>query len=149
MSNYNYHLQYNIIDLQSILQKLQNKAAGGGGSITIVRQKDVNFYDYDGTLLYSYTVEEAKTLTELPSLPSQPGLVCQGWNYDLETIKSYNRPVDVGANYTTDDGKTRLYIRIAAEGRMNVPLSFYQSRPDGVAIDWGDGTDTETVSTSG
>lgn len=109
-------------------------------------KKDVNFYDYDGTLLYSYTVAEVQELAELPALPTQPGLICQGWNYDLETIKSYNRAVDIGATYITDDGKTRLYIKIAAEGRMTVPLYFSQTVSDGVIINWGDGSTTETLS---
>lgn len=111
----------------------------------VIKEKDVNFYDYDGTLLHSYTVSEAQALSELPELPTQKGLICQGWNYDLETIKSYNRAVDVGATYITDDGKTRLYIKIAAEGRMDVPLYFEQSVANGVVIDWGDGSATETL----
>ena len=109
--------------------------------------KDVNFYDYDGTRLYSYTVAEAQALTALPPLPSREGLICQGWNYDLETIKSYNRMVDVGAMYITDDGKTRLYIRI--DGRLSVPLYFSQTVANGVTIDWGDGTATETLMGTG
>ena len=120
----------------------------GGGAVS-VSPKDVNFYDYDGTLLHSYTVAEAQALTELPELPTQKGLICQGWNYDLETIKSYNRAVDVGAIYITDDSKTRLYIRIAAEGRMTVPLYFNQTVANGVTIDWGDGSATETLSGTG
>ena len=109
--------------------------------------KDVNFYDYDGTRLYSYTVAEAQALTALPPLPSREGLICQGWNYDLETIKSYNRMVDVGAMYITDDGKTRLYIRL--DGRLHVPLYFSQNVVHGVTIDWGDGTATETLMGTG
>jgi hypothetical protein len=109
----------------------------------------VNFYDYDGTLLYSYTVEEAQELTKLPALPAHEGLICQGWNYDLATIKLYNKAVNVGANYITDDGKTRLYIKIAAEGRMNVPLYFSQTVANGVTIDWGDGSATETLAGTG
>ena len=48
-------------------------AAEGGGAAVSVPMKDVNFYDYDGTRLYSYTVAEAAALTELPPLPTQPG----------------------------------------------------------------------------
>jgi len=107
-------------------------------------EKCVNFYDYDGTLLHSYTIAETQALKKLPELPTQPGLVCQGWNYDLETIKEYKGPVDVGATYITDDGKSRLYIKIAAEGRMDVPLYFSQSVANGVTIDWGDGSETQT-----
>lgn len=122
------------------------KATMDGASI---KEKDVNFYDYDGTLLYSYTVEAAQALIELPPLPEQKGLICQGWNYDLETIKSYNREVDVGATYITDDGKTRLYISIDQEYTTDVTLSFTQTKSYGVTIDWGDGSSTETVSGTG
>lgn len=121
----------------------------GGSSNPTAPINEVNFYDYDGTILYSYTVEEAQALTELPPLPTQPGLICQEWNYDLETIKSYNRPVNIGATYINDDGKTRLYIRIAAEGRMQLPLYFSQTVSNGVTIDWGDGSDTQTLSGTG
>ena len=47
------------------------------------------------------------------------------------------------------DGKTYLYITIAAEGRMNVPLCFQQSVANGVTIDWGDGSAPQTVSGTG
>ena len=149
------NLTNNTTQLELLLAKvnaLPEAGEGGGGtspSNPTPSQKEVNFYDYDGTLLYSYTVEEAQALISLPPLPTQPGLICQGWNYDLATIKSYNRAVDVGATYITDDGKTRLYITIAAEGRMNVPLSFSQTVANGVIIDWGDGSATQTLSHTG
>ena len=47
------------------------------------------------------------------------------------------------------DGKTYLYIKIAAEGRMDVPLYFSQTVADGVTIDWGDGSVTQTLSGTG
>lgn len=122
---------------------------GGGGSVTTASKKDVNFYDYDGTILYSYTVAEAQALTALPELPTQQGLICQGWNWTLEDIKAHNRAVDVGAMYITDDGKTRLYITIAAEGRMTVPLYITQTVANGVTIDWGDGSAVQTLSGTG
>ena len=114
-----------------------------------VVEKDVNFYDYDGTLLHSYTIAEAQALTELPPLPTQEGLVCQGWNFDLETIKSHNRALDIGATYITDDGKTRLYIKIESEARMDVPLLLEQSAANCVIIDWGDGSATQTIDGTG
>ena len=124
-------------------------AGGGGSGGSTATEKGVNFYDYDGTLLHSYTVAEAQALTELPPLPEQEGLICQGWNWTLDDIKAHNRAVDVGATYITDDGKTRLYIRIAAEGRMSVPLYFSQTVANGVTIDWGDGSAAETSSGTG
>ena len=48
-----------------------------------------------------------------------------------------------------NDGKTHLWIEIAAEGRMDVPLLFYQTVANGVAIDWGDGSAPETFNSTG
>ena len=47
------------------------------------------------------------------------------------------------------DGKTYLYIRIAEKGRMNVPLYFSQTIAYGVRIDWGDGSNIQTLSGTG
>ena len=44
------------------------------------------------------------------------------------------------------DGKTYLYIKIAAPGRMTVPLCFSQTVANGVTIDWGDGSATQKLS---
>lgn len=107
-----------------------------------VAEKDVNFYDYDGTLLHAYTVADAQALTELPELPEREGLICQGWNWTLEDIKAHHRAVDVGATYTTDDGTTRLYIHLE-EGRTSPMLGVC---PNGtVTVDWGDGTEPDTL----
>ena len=122
------------------------QTGGGSGSVS---PKEVNFYDYDGTLVAAYTVAEAKALTALPDGPVHEGLMFQGWNWTLDKVKALTRPMNVGAMYITDDGKTRLYIRIAAEGRMNVPLYFSQTVAGGVTIDWGDGSGTETLSGTG
>ena len=118
--------------------------AGGGGN----KHGDVNFYDYDGTLLHSYTVEEAANLTGLPNLPSHEGLICQGWNYDLNTIKEYNRPLNIGAMYITDDSKTRLYIDTGSGVVTDVTINYGYTGTNGVTIDWGDGT-SETATNVG
>ena len=102
----------------------------------------VNFRDYDGTVLYSYTVEEAAALTQLPLLPTHEGLVCQGWNWTLTDIKEMGRAVEVGAMYITDDGKTHIYIHLEEEWKspmLGICLN-------GTAtVDWGDGTMTDTL----
>ena len=127
-----------------------NVASGGGGGTTpSAKPNDVTFIDYDGSILYSYTLAEARALTELPELPAHEGLVCQGWNWTLEAIKALNRPVTVGAMYITDDGATRLHIRIATVGRMTVPLYIGQTVSNGVSIDWGDGSAAKTISGTG
>lgn len=117
-------------------------AIGNLGSGEPVQPKDVNFIDYDGTVLHSYTVAEAATLTALPPLPSHDGLTCQGWNWSLADIKALGRAVTVGAMYITDDGKTRIYIHLE-EGRTSPMLGCCPSGT--VTVDWGDGTTADTL----
>ena len=115
--------------------------SAGGGAVSVA-EKDVNFYDYDGTCLHSYTVAEAQALTELPPLPEQKGLICQGWNWSLEDIKAHNRAINVGAMYITDDGTTRIYITLQ-EGMTSPVLGVC---PNGtVTVDWGDGTTPDAL----
>ena len=138
-------------DITTWANSIANIPSGGsGGSLSV--KGDVTFYDYDGTVLHSFSKDEFLALNELPSLPTQPGLTCQGWNYDITKAKTYVEKygkLDIGATYITDNSKTRLYIRIAAEGRITVPLYFSQTKSNGVTIDWGDGSATQTLSGTG
>ena len=118
----------------------------GGNDPTDGVERAVNFFDYDGTLLYSYTLEEAQKLTELPELPTHTGLIGQGWNWTLDDIKSRGRDIDVGALYTTDDGKTRFYIFVG--NTIATKLYLTQTVASGVTIDWGDGTTSTPSATS-
>jgi hypothetical protein len=103
---------------------------------------DITFYDYDGTIVTSWTLEELATKTALPDYPSHEGLICQGWNWSLADLKTTNRKMNVGAMYITDDGKTRIYIRLE-EGRTSPMLGVC---PNGtVTVDWGDGTTPDTL----
>ena len=118
--------------------------AGGGGSVS---KKQVNFIDYDGTFLYSYTVEEAQALSALPENPSHDGLTAQGWNWTLAQIKDYltNNPdavINVGQMYTTASGKTEIDVSMP-EGRLSPILTIC---PNGtLSVDWGDNTTPDTV----
>ena len=113
-----------------------------GGSSAPVSSNDVTFYDYDGTVVASYSLEEVQALTALPDAPTHEGLTFQGWNWSLESIKAMNRAVNVGAIYTTNDGKTRIYITLS-EGRTSPLLGCC---PNGtVIVDWGDGTTPDTL----
>lgn len=137
-------------DLTTYAEAIANLPSGDPNPTA--EKNDVTFYDYDGTILHSYTAEQFLALSAMPPLPTQKGLICQEWNWSYEDAMEYVAEygvLDVGATYITDDGKTRLYIRIAAEGRMGVPLYFSQSVANGVTIDWGDGSDTETLSGTG
>ena len=113
-----------------------------GGGITPGAPGDITFYDYDGTIVTSWTLEELATKTALPDYPSHEGLTCQGWNWSLADLKTTNRKMNVGAMYITDDGKTRIYIRLE-EGRTSPMLGVC---PNGtVTVDWGDGTTPDTL----
>lgn len=94
-----------------------------------VQSKDVNFYDYDGTLVYSYTWEEAEQLTELPAGPTHDGLTFQEWNYTLDDIK--------------EQGGTRYYIygeEFVYDGLIDYEnTSYHKLRPTrDMASEWYD-----------
>lgn len=108
------------------------------------KESDINFWDYDGTLLYSWTLAELATKTELPPLPSHDGLICQGWNWTLQDIKDAGRELDIGALYITDDGKTRLYVDVDTETWDDFVLNYWQDPRNATTVDWGDGTTPET-----
>lgn len=115
-----------------------------GGTGGAPEEKDVNFFNFDGRLLYSYDAADFLSLAALPDLPTTPGLTCQGWNWTLADAQAWVQEygeLDIGAIYITDDGKTRLYIELM--DRLDVTMEL---RVNGsVVIDWGDGSDTTTL----
>ena len=111
--------------------------------------KDVNFIDYDGTLLYSYYVDEVQEMTELPPLPIHPGLICQGWNWTLQDLKDLGRDMEVGAMYITSDGKTKAYIEIFEDLPIEGTICYTQTVANSVIVNWGDGTEDVTSDTVG
>lgn len=106
--------------------------------------KDVNFIDYDGTLLYSYTANEFLALVEMPPNPEHDRLIAQGWNWTLEEAKEVVTECGeclIGQEYDTKSGATEIDIELF-EGRLSPYLGICL---DGTAtIDWGDGY-TETA----
>ena len=126
----------------------QVTGTGGGGGPTPVPEKDVNFIDYDGTILYSYTAQEAAALSDLPANPSHTGLTAQGWNYTLAQMKAEvtaQGKCTVGQMYTTSDGKTRIYCHFGAS-RLS---PYFGCCPNGtVTVDWGDESATDTLTGS-
>ena len=118
------------------------QAIPSGGSSAPVSPSDITFYDYDGTVVAAWPLADLAGKTALPELPSHAGLICQGWNWSLADLKTTNRKMNVGAMYITDDGKTRIYIRLE-EGRTSPMLGVC---PNGtVTVDWGDGTTPDTL----
>lgn len=110
---------------------------------------DVNFYDYDGTIVKSYTAAEFANISELPDNPSHAGLTSQGWNWSLADAKAYVAKygkLEIGQMYITDDGKTRIYITLS-DARTSPFLRLYLDINSEVDIDWGDGSPHSTFTT--
>lgn len=106
----------------------------------------VRFYDYNGDLLYEYTLDEIQALVEMPAPPNHDYLVFQEWNCSLDALKSLTTGADVGAVYTTVDGHNKYVI--------NVPDTNFQfvfqlaTQTDGnsnysVYINWGDNSNED------
>ena len=119
--------------------ELVNNQTGGGNPYD-----SVVFYDYDGSIVASYSKAE---FTAMPSNPTHEGLVAQGWNWTKAEIDDYlddypDATVNVGQMYITDDGKTRLYVHFE-EGRTSPYLGLGVNGT--VEVDWGDGSATDTL----
>ena len=125
-----------------------NAISTSGGS-TSVPAKEVNFRDYDGTVVYSYTPAEFAALTAMPDNPDHSGdeipLTSQGWNWSFADAQAYVAKygrLEVGQMYATADGKTHVLIHLE-QGRTSPILGCC---PNGtVDVDWGDGTAHDTL----
>lgn len=128
--------------------------ASGGGP---VEEKTVNFIDYEGTIVASYTGVEAQALTALPDAPDHtldtPSLTFDEWNWTLAEIKSYNTSypeavIWVGATYHTTDGNNHFYFYVTNNRDGNGVAMTLQGYSSGDTVDWGDGSATETISSA-
>lgn len=128
----------------------EGKVVEGTAGGEIDYTQDVMFWDYDGTLIYACTLEEAKAMTKLPDAPSHvaDGLVFDRWNWTLEELHELTAPVDVGAMYVPADGNSHIFINVDHDN-CEFTLCFSgnntNSNPTVVSINWGDGN-TETHS---
>ena len=125
----------------SAIEGIETGSSGSASTST----KDVNFRDYDGTIVASYSAADFANLTALPANPSHDGLTAQGWNWTLAKAQAYVAKygkLEIGQMYITDDGKTRVYIHLE-QGRTSPMLGVC---PNGtVDVDWGDGTAHDTL----
>lgn len=113
----------------------------------------VDFVDYDGTLLYTYSASDFAALTALPSNPSHDGLTAQGWNWTLSDaqthVATYGALV-IGQNYTTDDGTTRIYLSLTEDmAAYAVSVCFVATVKNGVTVAWGDGDTSTSTANAG
>lgn len=127
----------------------------GMESVTITQKKDkaelsdVNFIDYDGTVVYSYTASDFANLTALPPNPTHDGLTSQGWNWTLAEINTQltqlpGYPVYVGQMYVTTSGDTYLDIDLngCTGHELSIALTFVLNGT--VSLDFGDGSEPTT-----
>ena len=120
----------------------------GGGGTTPAPKKQINFIDYDGTILYSYTKAEWNSVTALPSNPSHTGLTAQGWNWtknqiDAQLTAMPNADIWVGQMYITSSGDTEIDVIFADSARLSPILTIAVNGT--ITVDWGDGTTADTV----
>lgn len=109
---------------------------GGGGDMS----DPIRFFDYDGTLVASYSAVP----DSLPSVPTHDKLTNGTWNYTLAQVTTQFNAVgtcDVGANYDTVSGATEIDIELQEE-RLHPYLSLAVNGT--VSIDWGDGSTPDT-----
>ena len=114
-----------------------------------VEEKLINFYDYDGTRIYSYTSAEWANVTTLPDNPTHRGLTAQGWNWtknqiDAQLSAAPGGVVNVGQIYITSSGATEIDINLDDPEYLH-PYLFIQAKGE-VSVDWGDGTTADTIS---
>ena len=157
--------------------KLQNiavaiQAKDGGGQMTVdemptrianiptgggVKTQKVNFYDFKDNLAHSYTAEEAAELTEMPEAPTIEGFTFQKWNWSLASVKTWlakhendDCDLNVGGLYVTTDGHTRIYMHLREAELANLEMPFcIQQMAGTVIIDWGDESESETITSAG
>ena len=110
--------------------------------------KQVNFIDYDGTILYSYTRAEFNDLSELPANPSHEGLTSQGWNWTMAQITAQLTAVPggdiwVGQMYITESGDTEIDVTFDDPNYLSPYLCITINGT--VTIDWGDESTLDTM----
>lgn len=130
----------------NIATKTVGIVIGGGGQE--VKEKDVNFYFHDGSVLASYTTNEFLNLTALPTAPEIEGLTFVNWNWNLTDAKAFVtefKKLDIGALYRTSDNSLRLYINLTEE-RKEPYVSF--AIVGTATIDWGDNSSESVTGSS-
>ena len=104
----------------------------------------IRFFDYDGTLVASYSAVPSS----LPSVPTHDKLTNGTWNYTLAQVQTQINATgtcDVGANYDTVSGATEIDIEMQ-EGRLHPYLSLAVNGT--VTIDWGDNSTSTSTGAS-
>ena len=132
--------------------RIANIPTGGGA-----KTQKVNFYDFKGNLAHSYTAEEAAELTEMPEAPTITSFTFQKWNWSLASIKTWltkhendNCDLNIGGLYVTTDGHTKIHMHLREAELATLEMPFcIQQMAGTVVIDWGDNSNSETITAAG
>ena len=101
----------------------------------------VRFIDYDGTLLKTVFVNKNGNVLP-PATPVHAGLTFQEWNNSYTNI---TQDTDVGAVYTTADGKTKFDIVITPSVSSTINIYLTKSDTSTMTVDWGDGNQSTST----
>lgn len=122
---------------------------------TPIASNDVDFIDYDGTIVAAYSAADFANLTEMPTNPTHDGVVSQGWNWSLSDAKAHVAKygkLTIGQMYATTSGSTRLYIDIPegvpASMRRPTLSVFIFSGGGGYSVDFNDGNTPQHFTSS-
>lgn len=110
-----------------------------------VEEKQINFYDYEGTRLYAYTAQEWANITELPANPDRTsdGLIAQGWNWtkaeiDEQLAETPYAKVSIGQMYGAPNDAS--FIKgVLTDKTKDLRLNLVIKGT--VSVDWGDGSE--------
>lgn len=103
----------------------------------------VNFFDYDGTLVSTQYVDTGGDATS-PTMPAHSELTFLGFNNSLINIQA---DIDIGAEYTTADGKTHAHLRLTTVSGLGATLYFNKDDGSTLTVDWGDETSDDYTNT--
>lgn len=101
----------------------------------------VIIYDYDGSIIHSYSKADFLNLTEYPTPPTHEDITFDEYNWSLSDAKSYLSTHDnlyIGAIYKTTNKETILYLN-TIKG-LTLKISFYLM--GSATVEWMDGTTT-------
>ena len=141
-----------LITPPNMASEIEAIPTGGGAPL---KEKAVNFWDYDGTLLYSYTLAEARAMTSLPQLPTYDDdrFYASGWTTTLTKMQSVVGFEDVSVKLTPTNTTYKecavfvVDVRKTTDNTVNIKM-YKRSSSYNVAYDWGDGTGVKSLSST-
>lgn len=94
----------------------------------------VNFFDYDGTLVSTQYIDTGEDAVE-PAMPSHGELTLTGYNNSFANIQA---DIDIGAEYTTTDGKTHAHLRLTTVSGLGATCYLSKDDSSTLTVAWGD-----------